>query len=87
MVNGQDRLRPPNDVGCDRNELTVYAGVIRTVSETKSHVKLTIRTDEATTETVTVPLSRTGGHKAKAGERVRAWVCEKGPVTLEWEKQ
>ena len=81
---GQGRLRPPENVGCDRNELTSYTGVLNQFSKSKTHVTLTIRTDEATTEKVKVPNEKIGDHEPRKGERLTAWVCTSGPVTIQW---
>lgn len=81
---GQGRLRPPENVGCDRNELTSYTGVLNQFSKSKTHVTLTIRTDEATTEKVKVPNEKIGDHEPRKGERLTAWVCTSGAVTIQW---
>jgi hypothetical protein len=84
-LSGQGRLRPPANVGCDRNNLTSYTGVLKKFSRDKAKASLTIRTDDATTETVTVPVEKIAGHTPTTGERLTAWVCTSGAVTIEWE--
>ena len=81
---GQGRLRPPESVGCDRNELTSYTGALTQFTRSKTHVILTIRTDEQTTERVKVPKEKTGDHPLRRGERLTAWVCASGTVTIQW---
>lgn len=81
----QGRLRPPANVGCDRNNLTSYTGVLKKFSRDKAQARLTIQTDDATTETVSVPVEKIAGHSPKTGERLTAWVCTSGAVTIEWE--
>ena len=78
----QGRLRPPEDVGCDRNELTSYSGAMTSFARTKTHVTLTIRTDWDTTEKVQVPNETIGKRELKRGDRLTAWVCASGAVTL-----
>ena len=70
--------------GLDRNELTSYTGVLKSFSRDKTHATLTIRTDEATTEKVKVPLAKLGKEKPQTGERLTAWVCTSGAVTIVW---
>ena len=84
-VAAQGRLRPPANVGCDRNNLTSHTGVLKKFTRDKAQAKLTIQTDDATTETVTVPVEKIAGHAPKTGERLTAWVCTSGAVTIEWE--
>ena len=52
----QGRVRPPQNVGCDRNDLTVYQGKVRQYTRDKAQVKLTIDTDEKTVERITLKL-------------------------------
>ena len=84
LLAGQGRLRPPEGVGCDRNELTSYTGVVTKFTRSETHVTLTIRTDEATTEQVKVPKEKIGKRELRRGDRVTAWVCKSGAVTLVW---
>ena len=81
---GQGRLRPPENVGCDRNELTSYTGALTLFTRSKTHVSLTIRTDEQTTERVKVPKEKIGNRPLRRGERLTAWVCASGAVTIQW---
>ena len=48
------RIRPPDAVTCDRNHLTSYTGRVLFYSRRAGRVVLRIRTDEETTETVTL---------------------------------
>ncbi len=50
----QGRLRPPDNITCDRNYLTVYTGRVVSYSRRTGRVELTIETDENTTEKVTL---------------------------------
>ncbi|MFN0104322.1 MAG: hypothetical protein ACKV2U_19825 [Bryobacteraceae bacterium] len=53
----QGRLRAPEWLPCDRNDVTSYTGEVSKYSRTKTHAHLTIRTDEDTTETVKAPIA------------------------------
>lgn len=46
----QPRIMPPRDVGCSRDQLTSYTGEATAYSRTASELRLTIDTDENTTE-------------------------------------
>jgi hypothetical protein len=92
----QPRLRPPDDVGCDRNELTVYAGEVTRYTRAKGAMQLTIRTDEDTVEKVRLPEARMrwrGGpflpehwkELEKGKRRVHAWVCKSGTGLIDWQ--
>jgi hypothetical protein len=48
------RMRPPENVTCPRNDLTVYAGRVTSLERQKNSTSLTIVTDWKTTERVTV---------------------------------
>ena len=48
------RLAPPASVSCNRNDLTVYAGVVRHYRREKDKTSITIETEEETTERVTL---------------------------------
>jgi hypothetical protein len=43
---------PPSAVGCDRNNLTSYAGEITRYSRKDGKIRLTVKTDEDTVERV-----------------------------------
>ena len=58
LASGQGRLRPPENVGCDRNQLTSYQGEVKSYSRTARQITLAIHTDENTNERVV--LSRSG---------------------------
>ncbi len=59
-TSGQDagRVRPPETVTCDRNNLTVYSGKALSYTRSAGRVTLRIRTDWDTTETVSLRHSR-----------------------------
>jgi hypothetical protein len=50
----QNRQRAPEGFACDRNDLTVYTGVVSRYQRGRGRTTLRIRTDWETTETVTV---------------------------------
>ena len=52
----QGRLRPPPNVGCDRNDLTSYQGKVREYARDRTQVSLVIDTDEGTVERVVLKL-------------------------------
>jgi hypothetical protein len=81
---GQGRLRPPDNVGCERNDLTSYTGSLAEFSRSKTHVLLVIRTDADTIERVNVPNEKIGDRALKNGDRLTAWVCKSGAVTIQW---
>jgi hypothetical protein len=58
LTHGQGRLRPPAQVGCDRNQLTAYEGVVRSYSRTATQVVVRIATDADTDERVVVKLGK-----------------------------
>ena len=47
-------MRPPENVSCSRNDLTVYAGRVTNLDREKGATSLTIVTDSKTTERVTI---------------------------------
>ena len=51
---GASRLRPPTEFACNRNDLTSYTGVVTRYQRAQNQTTLRIRTDEETTETVTL---------------------------------
>jgi hypothetical protein len=53
---GQDRgrVRPPDAIGCSRDELTVYTGRVTSYRRRPDRLTLVIRTDADTTERVVV---------------------------------
>ena len=50
----ESRQRAPDTFACDRNNLTVYTGVVRTYQRRTGSTTLQIRTDYDTTERVTL---------------------------------
>lgn len=48
------RLAPPSVIPCDRNDLTSYTGVVTRYQRLRDKTVVRIRTDEETTEEVTV---------------------------------
>lgn len=69
---GQGRLRPPENVGCQRNDLTVYQGKVRQYVRNRSQVSVEILTDEETVERVVLPM--------KAGRAVESRFLWEGAV-------
>ena len=57
MVCAQGRVRPPQNVGCERNDLTVYQGKVRQYARDSKQVSLTIDTDEKTVERIMLKLA------------------------------
>jgi len=53
----QGRMRPPQNVGCDRNALTVYQGKVRQYTRDRAQVKLVIDTEEKTVERIVLKLN------------------------------
>lgn len=51
---GAGRVRPPAELSCPRDLLTLYAGQVQRYQRGKDHTRLVIRTDWDTTETVTL---------------------------------
>ena len=52
------RVSPPARVTCDRNNLTVYDGVVISYTRRADRIVITIHTDSDTTETVTLKYAR-----------------------------
>ncbi|OGA98856.1 MAG: hypothetical protein A3E25_23575 [Burkholderiales bacterium RIFCSPHIGHO2_12_FULL_69_20] len=48
------RVRPPAEVDCPRDHLTVYIGQVQRYQRGPGRTTMRIRTDEATNETVTI---------------------------------
>ena len=48
------RYMPPAAVECDRNNLTAYTGVVTTYVRKAGQIRLTLKTDADTVETVTI---------------------------------
>jgi rhodanese-related sulfurtransferase len=93
----RQRLAPPPEVRCDRNDLTSYAGRVTAYARAGEQVSITIATDDGTIESVTATsfLHDGGpfrGWKAIEGDggkpleslRAIAWVCTEGPVLIDW---
>ena len=68
------RLMPPEQVRCNRDQLTSFTGVISNIEPTESGLRVTIKTDWATVEQVEV----SGIESLQVGMRVTAWVCDDG---------
>lgn len=62
---------PPEQVTCDRNQLTSYTGVISAIEVSDNGFRITIETDWDTVETVKVSVAE----DLKPGKRITAWVC------------
>jgi hypothetical protein len=56
LATGQGRLRPPANVGCDRNQLTSYEGLVKQYTHEAARVSIEIQTDENTVERVVVSM-------------------------------
>ena len=52
VVAQRGRSMPPSAVGCNRNNLTSYTGEVTRYSRKDTKIRLTIKTDEDTTESV-----------------------------------
>lgn len=50
----QGRYAPPPDVGCDRNDLTVHVGEVTRYARKDGRIRLTLKTDEDTVESVSL---------------------------------
>ena len=48
------RLRPPEKIPCVREKLTSFTGKVQSYSRDEAHLALTVRTDEDTTEKLTL---------------------------------
>lgn len=55
---GSGRIRPPEAVTCNRNNLTAYTGKVVSYSRRSTRLTMTIDTDDDTTETVTLSYKR-----------------------------
>ncbi len=95
-LGAQGRLRPPDDVGCDRNELTSYTGVVTNYTRTNGKITVTIDTDDGTKESAAYAESRLRWRGAeftpehwkqieKGKTRAVAWVCSKGGGLLDFQ--
>jgi len=55
----QGRIRPPDSIKCDHNQLTSFTGRILSYQRGPGRVALRMRTDEATTESFTLRFRKT----------------------------
>ncbi len=92
------RIRPPDAVKCDPNQLTAYIGRVTEYRREKDATLLTIATSSGTTETVTVRgtpavsylLEGKRFDEERAEKIVRpgasaiAWVCADGTTIVDW---
>jgi len=62
---GQARLRPPSTLPCSRDHLTSFTGVVSNYSRGPDQLRLTVKTDESTTEKFTL--------RYKRGQDVAQW--------------
>lgn len=65
----QGRVRPPESLGCDRNELTSFTGEVTRYSRTDRVISLAIHTDANTNESFELPEPvrlRFGGQEFRA---------------------
>jgi len=75
-VAGQDRLRPPDAVACDRSELRLYAGQVIAYERLERELRLTIATDWNTEERVTLRPAGEGRIEGRMLLRGRAFAPE-----------
>jgi hypothetical protein len=68
------RMRPPDAIGCSRDELTVYTGRVTSYRRRPDHLTLVIRTDADTTERVSV-------RPPAGGDFTRVFRLRGGPFT------
>lgn len=90
------RLRPPDAIRCDRNELTSFAGKVTRLVREKNQVTLTMHTSADTVETIVVRdwqpsfLLETKAFTADDWQRIPegtsaiAWVCKNGESLVDW---
>lgn len=90
------RIRPPDAVTCDRNELTLYSGRVTAFTRTKSKMTITVATDWDTTEKVnsksarylvnTEPLRAADWKRVGKGTRANVWVCRQAGIApvIDW---
>ncbi|MFP5247911.1 MAG: rhodanese-like domain-containing protein, partial [Thermoanaerobaculia bacterium] len=88
------RVAPPDAVKCDRNQLTMYSGRVKTFERKADTVTIAIDTTAGTTETVTAsaflmngqPFTAEDWKQVGEGKDVVAWVCTGGPAVLDWRR-
>ena len=97
-ASGAGRLRPPDAVKCDRNQLTAYMGRVMEYRREHEVTILTIATSSGTVETVTVrgepsasfliagrPFDVEKAEKVvRPGVSAIAWVCKNGTTIVDW---
>jgi hypothetical protein len=76
----QDRVRPPGDLPCSRDELTSYTGAVLKYERTDARISVTIRTDWDTTEGAAVKV-------AKGESPAKHFLWQGGPFREEHWKQ
>lgn len=95
---GAGRLRPPDAVKCDRNQLTAYIGRVTQYRREKDETILTIATSAGTVETVTVRGEPSRSYLlegkrfdeeraervVRPGASAIAWVCKNGTTIVDW---
>ena len=95
---GAGRMRPPDAVKCDPNQLTAYIGRVTEYRREKDTTILTIATSSGTVETVTLRGDPTASYliqgkrfdEERAEKVVRpgvsavAWVCKNGMTIVDW---
>jgi rhodanese-related sulfurtransferase len=95
---GAGRMRPPDSVKCDRNQLTAYIGRVTEYRREKDTTILIIATSSDTVETVTLrgdpknsyliqgkPFDEERAEKVvRPGVSAVAWVCADGTTIVDW---
>ena len=95
---GRGRMRPPDAVKCDPNQLTAYIGRVTEYRREKDTTILTIATSSGTVETVTLrgdpkasyliqgkPFDEERAEKVvRPGVSAVAWVCKNGTAIVDW---
>jgi hypothetical protein len=95
---GAGRMRPPDAVKCDPNQLTAYIGRVTEYRREKDTTILTIATSSGTVETVTLRGDPKASYliQGKAFDEERAekvvrpgvsavaWVCKNGTTIVDW---
>jgi hypothetical protein len=76
----QERVRPPENLPCSRDQLTSYTGAVQKYERADARISVTIRTDWDTTESVTVKL-------AKGESAAKRFLWRGGPFREEHWKQ
>ncbi len=95
---GAGRIRPPDAVKCDPNQLTAYIGRVTQYRREKDVTTVTIATSSGTVETVTVRGEPSRSYLlegkrfdeeraeriVRPGASAIAWVCKNGTTIIDW---